>query len=61
MPSSQDQDPNRDPETDPDLRRVWALTEFASFFFGTLQRIYMPELPGVLSTFFRVKPDVKGR
>jgi hypothetical protein len=25
-------------------RQVWAVTQFAKFFFGTLQRIYLPAL-----------------
>jgi choline dehydrogenase-like flavoprotein len=40
-------------DVDP-ARRAWALLQFCSFFFGTLQRIYAPELRTALDTVLRM-------
>ncbi len=44
------------PGDDP-ARTTWALVRFASFFFGTLQRIYMPELGSALEAMIRRQPE----
>jgi hypothetical protein len=36
-------------------RQAWAITSFATFFFGTLQRIYVPEIGKLIETLFRPK------
>lgn len=43
--------------TDDPARISWAITKFATFFYGELQRIYMPELFTALDTFFRLRPS----
>lgn len=43
--------------TDDPARVSWAITKFATFFYGELQRIYMPELFTALDTFFRLRPS----
>lgn len=44
------------PTEDP-ARIGWAITKFATFFYGELQRIYMPEVMTALDTFFRLRPS----
>lgn len=44
------------PDTDP-ARAVWATLKFATFFFGTLQRIYAPEVNSMLTTLFKPHPN----
>ncbi len=34
-------------------RATWATAKFATFFFGTLQRIYLPEIDSILASLFR--------
>jgi hypothetical protein len=34
-------------------RATWATAKFASFFFGTLQRIYLPEIDSIFASLFR--------
>jgi hypothetical protein len=41
-------------EEDP-ARVVWATTKFVVFFFGSLQRIYAPEVGSALSALFKAK------
>jgi hypothetical protein len=43
--------------TEDPARIVWATTKFATFFFGGLQRIYMPELRAALETLFAPKQE----
>ncbi|HEX7669927.1 MAG TPA: GMC oxidoreductase, partial [Polyangiaceae bacterium] len=47
------------PATDPALV-TWAIAKFTAFFFGFLQRIYVPEVKTVLETAFRVNPSNVG-
>lgn len=53
-------DPKR-PATEADgcdpARAAWMVTTFAAFFFGSLQRIYMPELRSMLAALFRLPGD----
>jgi hypothetical protein len=44
------------PTTDP-AQAVWAAGKFAVFFFGTLQRIYVPEVRTALGALFAVGTD----
>jgi cholesterol oxidase len=44
------------PADDP-ARTSWAISKFAAFFFGELQRIYMPELFTTLGASFRAAPS----
>jgi len=30
--------------TDDDERKIWAFGAFASFFFGNLEKVYLPEI-----------------
>lgn len=39
---------------DDPVRATWALGRFATFFFGSLQRVYFPELQSALSALFGV-------
>lgn len=41
--------------TDDPARKTWAIATFSSFFFGTLQRIYMPGLGPALDTVLRAQ------
>jgi choline dehydrogenase-like flavoprotein len=43
--------------TDDAARRTWAIAKFATFFFGSLQRIYLPGAALAFDTFFRIHPD----
>jgi hypothetical protein len=44
--------------TDDDpARAMWAKLTFATFFFGTLQRIYLPEVKTAIETLFGVNPS----
>jgi hypothetical protein len=43
-----------DPTLHDPLRTAWAVGTFGTFFFGTLQRIYLPQLTPVLGTVGRV-------
>jgi hypothetical protein len=40
------------PATDP-AATVWAIAKFAAFFFGSLQRIYAPDLTNIVASAFR--------
>jgi hypothetical protein len=45
--------PSRDrPEAVDSARAAWALGKFAWFFFGSLQRVYLPEFGKLVETFF---------
>ena len=45
--------PSRDrPEAVDPARAAWAVGKFAVFFFGSLQRVYAPELGSAIGTFF---------
>ncbi len=39
---------DQDPSLDDPLRTAWAVSTFGVFFFGTLQRIYLPQFNSVL-------------
>jgi len=41
-------------------RKTWAVASFARFFFGTLQRIYMPEASTMFKTVFQGDPSAHG-
>jgi choline dehydrogenase-like flavoprotein len=38
-------------------RAMWARMKFGSFFFGTLQRIYLPEARSALEALFKLHPN----
>jgi len=42
--------------TDDPARIAWATAKFGTFFFGSLQRIYVPGVGKALETFFRLHP-----
>jgi hypothetical protein len=42
---------------DDPARALWAKVRFASFFFGELQRIYLPNVKTFLETFFKLNPS----
>jgi choline dehydrogenase-like flavoprotein len=46
--------PQDHPENVDPARAAWAIGKFGWFFFGSLQRVYAPELGKVLETFFRL-------
>jgi cholesterol oxidase len=46
-------------ETDPALVS-WATARFAAFFFGSLQRVYLPDIQGAVATLFRAAPARPG-
>jgi choline dehydrogenase-like flavoprotein len=48
------------PSDDP-ARVAWALGKFMFFFFGSLERTYLPELRAALATFFGRAPGEKNR
>lgn len=43
------------PRDEDPARKTWALAKFAAFFFGNLQRIYLPELGSVLDNVLRAQ------
>jgi cholesterol oxidase len=45
------------PDPKDPARTSWAITKFATFFFGELQRIYAPEILETLDTFLRLRPS----
>lgn len=47
----------RDPLTgvEDHARKTWALAKFAAFFFGSLQRVYLPELGSALDALLRAQ------
>jgi choline dehydrogenase-like flavoprotein len=47
-----------DPGTEDPTRALWAKAKFAGFFFGSLQRIYVPEVGAAVEALFR--PRVAG-
>jgi hypothetical protein len=47
--------PSKDRPEDVDpARATWAIAKFGWFFFGSLQRVYAPEVGKVFETFFRL-------
>jgi len=47
--------------TEDSARIVWATAKFATFFFGTLLRIAVPQLPSAVATFFGTGRSWKDR
>jgi hypothetical protein len=45
---------NDHPETVDPARATWAIAKFGWFFFGSLQRVYAPEMGKAFETFFRL-------
>lgn len=43
------------PRDEDPARKAWAMARFAAFFFGNLQRIYLPELGAFLGTLIRAQ------
>jgi choline dehydrogenase-like flavoprotein len=57
LPSMRVTGENCDPERKDSTRAMWAKAKFASFFFGTLQRIYAPQITTALETMFKPHPN----
>jgi choline dehydrogenase-like flavoprotein len=47
--------------TNDEFRKAWAIAEFGSFFFGTLQRIYLPSLGAAARKSSRRRRSVQDR